>query len=77
MRLLLVVWTTSELLTAAATICETVARIALSCSVLTKSALLKMGAAARRMVRITTVGIEGVESVSWFTGIRKIHLAAS
>jgi len=75
--LLLAVWTMSELLMAAATIGETVARITLSCSVLTKSALLEMGAAARRMVRITTVGIEGVESMSWFTGICKIHLAAS
>ena len=75
--LLLAVWTTSELLTAAATIRETVARIALSCSVLTKSALLETGAAAHRMVGITTVGIEGIESMSWFTGIRKIHLAAS
>ena len=56
---------------------ETVERIALSCSVLTKLETLEAGAAACEIVGVATVGVESVESVFWFTGIRKIHLAAS
>ena len=53
---------------------ETVERIALSCSVLTKLEMLETEAAACEIVGIATMGIE---SMFWFTGIHKIHLAAS
>ena len=75
--LLLAVWTMFELLIAAATICETVKRIVLNCSVLTKVELLKGVAEASGVVEGAVVCIESVGYVLWIVGAGKIHCAAS
>ena len=59
----------SELLTAVATICETVERIALSCSVLTKLASLKKGTSASRVVKIAIAGVKTVVLCSGSLGL--------
>jgi len=75
--LLLAVWMTSELLTAAATIWETVERIVLSCSVLTKSVSLKRGTSVSGVIKIAMVGVKTVDIMLWIVGDCRIHRAAS
>jgi len=75
--LLLAVWTTSELLTAVAMIWETVKRITLSYSVLTKSVSLERGTRVSGVVDIAMAGVETVGIMVWIIGARRIHRAAS
>jgi len=72
-RILLAVWMAFEWVIAAMMVFETVDRIALSCSVLTKLELLEWGAVGCDVIGIATVDVER----ACFTGAAKIHCAAS
>ncbi len=72
-HILLAVWTAFEWVIAATMVFETVDRIALSCSVLTKLESLKWGAAGCNIIGIATVDVER----ACFAGAAKIHCVTS
>src|SRR6266540_6585252 len=72
-HILLAVWMAFKWVIAAMMVFETVDRIALSCSVLTKLESLEWGAAGCDVIGIATLDVER----ACFTGAAKIHCAAS